>query len=90
MIRTYSQTHWFYYIGYIIKKDQFKVNSVNPLYLLVHRINGFIEKKEGSKYFNTASIDSNSKVLKNMKNFGSEEKIYEEHWGYELTETDLL
>ena len=34
------------YIGYITKKDKYKSNSVNPLYLLVHRIDGFIEKKE--------------------------------------------
>ena len=27
-----------YYIGYIAKKDEYKINSVNPLYLLVHRI----------------------------------------------------
>ena len=32
-----------YYIGYITKKDEYKINSVNPLYLLVHRIDGFIE-----------------------------------------------
>ena len=33
-----------YYIGYITKKDQYKINSVNPLYLLVHRIDGYIEE----------------------------------------------
>ena len=27
-----------YYIGYIAKKDEYKINSVNPLYLLVHKI----------------------------------------------------
>ena len=25
-----------YYIGYITKKHEYKINSVNPLYLLVH------------------------------------------------------
>ena len=35
-----------YYIEYIIKKDKHKINSVNPLYLLFQRIDGFIEKKE--------------------------------------------
>ena len=39
-----------YYIGYITKKDAYKVNSVNSLYLLVYRIDGFIKEKEGSKY----------------------------------------
>ena len=31
-----------YYIGYVTKKDEYKINSVNPLYLLVHRIDGFV------------------------------------------------
>ena len=29
-------------------KDEYKINSVNPLYLLVDEIDGFIEEKEGS------------------------------------------
>ena len=53
-----------YYIGYVTKKDQYKIKSVNPLYLLVHRINDFVEEKEGSKYLNIASTDRNSEVLK--------------------------
>ena len=64
-----------YYIGYITKKGEYKIDSVNPLYLLVHRIDGFIEEKEGSKYLSIASTDSNSEVLKNMKTFGVELKI---------------
>ena len=59
-----------YYTGYITKKDEYKINSVNPLYLLVHRIDDFIEEKEGSKYLNIGSTDSNSEVLKK----------YEEVW----------
>ena len=55
-----------YYIGYITKKDQYKINSVYPLYLLVHRIDTFIEVKEGSKYINIASTDSNSEALKKI------------------------
>ena len=39
-----------YYIGYISKKYQYKINSVNPLYLFVGEIDDFIEEKEGSKY----------------------------------------
>ena len=59
-----------YYIGYITKKVKYKINSVNPLYLLVHEIDGFIEEKEGSKYLNITLTDSNSKVLKNLLKFG--------------------
>ena len=36
-----------YCIGYITKKPQWNVNSVNPLYLMSNRIDGFIEEKDG-------------------------------------------
>ena len=51
-------------IRYITKKDEYKILSVNPLYLLVHRIDSFIEKKRGNKYLNIASTDRNSEILK--------------------------
>ena len=35
-----------YYIGYITKKDEYKINNVNPHYLLVHEVDGFTEKKK--------------------------------------------
>ena len=53
-----------YYIGYTTKKDKYKINSVNPLHLLVHEVDGFIEEKEGSKYLKITLTNSNSKVLK--------------------------
>ena len=53
-----------YHIGYVTKKPEYKISSVNSLYLLVDKINGFIEEKEGNKYLNIAFTDSNSEVLK--------------------------
>ena len=53
-----------YYIGYITKKGEYKINSVNPLYLLVYKIGSSIKEIEGSKYLNIAYTDSNSEVLK--------------------------
>ena len=53
-----------YYTGYITKKDAYKINSVNSLYLLVHRIDGFIDKKRENKHLNIASTDRNREVLK--------------------------
>ena len=50
--------HWIYH-----KKDEYAINTVNPLYLIVHEIDGFIEEKEGNKYLHFALTDSNSKVL---------------------------
>ena len=53
-----------YYIGYATKKPGWNVNSVNPLYLMINRIDGFIEEKNGDKYLNIASTDKNSEVLR--------------------------
>ena len=52
-----------YYIGYVTKKPESNVNSVNPLYLMINRIDGFIEEINGDKYLNVASTDRNSEVL---------------------------
>ena len=61
-----------YYIGYITKKDEYKINSVNPLYLLVLYLLG---EKRGNKYLNIAFTDSNNEELKNTQKFGVELKI---------------
>ena len=57
-----------YDIGYVTKKTkkpEYNINSVNPLYLLVDEINGFIKEKEGDKCrLNIALTDSNSEVLR--------------------------
>ena len=44
-----------YYIGYITKKPQWDVNSVNPLYLIINRIKGQFEEVNGDKYLITNS-----------------------------------
>ena len=56
-----------YFIGYVTKKEEYKINSVNPLYLLIYKIDGFIEEKSGNKYLNIAFTDNNDEVLKNIK-----------------------
>ena len=53
-----------YYIGYVTKKSEWNGNSVNPLYLMINRTDGFIDEKNGDKYLNIASTDRNSEVLK--------------------------
>ena len=34
-----------YYIGYVTKKPEYNINSVNPLYLVIGEIDGIIEEK---------------------------------------------
>ena len=43
-----------YYIGYVTKKHEYNINSVNPLYLVVAELDGFIKEKNGSRYLNIA------------------------------------
>ena len=53
-----------YYIGYVTKKTEYNIDSVNPLYLLIAELDGYIEEKEGNKYLDIAFTDSNNEVLK--------------------------
>ena len=39
-----------FYIGYITKKPQWCVFSVNPLYLMIKKIKGHFEEVDGNKY----------------------------------------
>ena len=44
-----------YYIGYITKKPQWHVFSVNPLYLMINKIKGHFEELDEDKYLTTSS-----------------------------------
>ena len=39
-----------YYIGYVTKKPKYNINSINPLYLYINELEGFIDEKNGNKY----------------------------------------
>ena len=55
-----------YYIGYITIKsisDYVNIISVNPLYLIIAEVDGYIEENNGNKYLTFASTDKNKKVL---------------------------
>ena len=53
-----------YYIGCVTQKTEYNISSVNPLYLLIDEIDGFIKEKEGDKYLNISLTNSNNEVLK--------------------------
>ena len=52
-----------YYIGYVTKKAEYNIDSVNPLYLLINESDGFIEEKESSKYLNISLTYNNNDAL---------------------------
>ena len=54
-----------YYIGYITKKTEYDIRSVNPLYLIIRSLVGYVKKINGSDDRNIviSDIDSNKKVL---------------------------
>ena len=47
-----------YYIGYVDKKPDWNVNSVNPLYFLISRVYGYVSEKNGNKYLTNDKGDS--------------------------------
>ena len=54
-------------IGYVTKKkisNCMNINSVNPLYLGITRVNGYIEVKDCNKYLVFDSTDENKELLK--------------------------
>ena len=52
-----------YYIGYVTKSPECNIDSVNPLYLLISELDGFIDEKEGTKYLNISLTHNNHYVL---------------------------
>ena len=86
--KLYKNTN-IYYIGYITMKDSdfVKINSVNPFYLIIDKINGHFEKKNGNKYLildstykNKEELIKYTKLWDGIKN--SIEKVNNKLWEY--------
>ena len=60
-----------YYLGYVDKKPEWHVNSVNQLYFIVNRTYGIISEENGTKYL---TIDKPESVLKKYKEVFTEIK----------------
>ena len=43
--------------------DYIKINSINPLYLIISKLDGYFEEKNGNKYVTLVSTDKNKEVL---------------------------
>ena len=54
-----------YHIGYITMKDSdyVKINSVNPLYLIIGEVDEYYEEINGNKYLTLVSTNKNKEVL---------------------------
>ena len=84
--KTYKD-HDIYNIGYVTTKKigcGYDVNSVNPLYLLIDNVCGYIEEKGSNKYFIFDSTDENKELLKRQDDVfhGLIDKIQkiDDHW----------
>ena len=60
-----------YYIGYVTIKDSkyVKINSVNPLYLIFSKVNGYFEEINKNKYLTLVPTNEKKEIIK-----------YEELW----------
>ena len=85
-----------YYIGYItVKKigDCENINSVNPLYLMIHSATGYFKEKYGEKYLILDSTEKYDEVFSEIKkeietiNSGKE-LIYEKNYAKIGVNTD--
>ena len=52
-----------YCVGYMTP------NSVKPLWLIINKINGYIEESNRNKYLALARVDKSKDTLKNMKSY---------------------
>ena len=52
-----------YYIGYITMKDSeyVKINSVNPLYLIINEVDGYVKEENGNKCLILVFTDKTNK-----------------------------
>ena len=50
--------------------DYVKINSTNPLYLIIDKLDGYIEEKNGNKYLTLVSTDKNKEVYRINKTLG--------------------
>ena len=55
-----------YYIGYVTIKDSkyVKNNSVNPLYLIFSKVNGYFEEINKNKYLTLDPTDESKEIIK--------------------------
>ena len=65
-IQLYFSNIRIYYIGYVTIKDlkYGKINSVNPLYLILGKMNGLFEEINKNKYLTLVSTNESKEIIK--------------------------
>ena len=65
-----------YYIGYVtIKVSKYvKINSVNPLYLIINKVNGYFEEINKSKYLMPVPTNESKEKIKKYEELQSKIK----------------
>ena len=66
-----------YYIEYVTIKDSkyVKTNSVNSLYFIFNKVNGYFEEINGNKYLTLVPTNKSKEIIKNMKKCGVKSEI---------------
>ena len=58
------------YIGYVTKNTANNINSVNPLYLIMKSIEGYVEQNEnGDRHLNISNVKKNNGVINKFNEF---------------------
>ena len=55
---------------FTIDAKSLKINSVNPLYLIIKKPNGYFNKIKKNKYLTLACTNESKEMITNMKKFG--------------------
>ena len=69
---TYIRNHTYETIK---DSNYIKINNVNPLYLIIHKVNGYFEEINKNKYLTLVPINERKKIIENMKKFGVKSEI---------------
>ena len=66
-----------YYIGYVTFPDlgYVKINSVNPSYLIIDKLNGYFEEIYGAKYLTLVSTNESKETINKYEELGVKSEI---------------
>ena len=60
----------------MIKDSKYiKIKSLNPLYLVINKVNEYFEEINGNKFLTLVPTNENKGIIKNMKKFGVKSEI---------------